>query len=407
MMDFDLKEGAMAEKFQTITELYESTAKAVTATPSHWGAFLTFACRNYRLPFDELLLIYAQRPDATAVLEIEWWNQRFGRWVNRGAKGIAVFDRERPTRLRYYFDVSDTHETRMSRPVPLWTVREEYALDIIETLENSFGELEHREDLGDALLSAAKNAVEDNMGDYLAELEQLTQGSLLEELDGDNLALQFRTVLGNSVAAMLLARCGIDPASYLEDEDFQDVGNFNTPETHNALGVATRDIARMCLDEIARTVISLERQAQKKIAHLQIPPQICMLKPENPKTYQKGANTMEVTYTMQGNYLMPDLLPPQEEPISLGKYARMRKRFLQEHRKITYTNLLTSGRLSSHLAEIQQTAQRRMAQIVAQMAKAQGVTEELKASDQMKWVQMMNNLRNAAEEIVQAELIYN
>ena len=116
---------------------------------------------------------------------------------------------------------------------------------------------------------------------------------------------------------------------------------------------------------------------------------------------------MEVTYTMQGNYLMPDLLPPQEEPISLGKYARMRKRFLQEHRKITYTNLLTSGKLNSHLAEIQQTAQRRMEQIVAQMAKAQGVTEELKASDQMKWVQMMNNLQNAAEEIVQAELIYN
>ena len=258
----------MAEKFQTITELYESTAKAVTATPSHWGAFLTFACRNYRLPFDEQLLIYAQRPDATAVLELERWNHRFGRWVNRGARGIAVFDRERPTRLRYYFDVSDTHETRMSRPVPFWTVREEYALDIIETLENSFGELERREDLGDALLSAARNAVEDNMGDYLAELEQLTQGSLLEELDGDNLALQFCTMLGNSVAAMLLARCGIDPAGYLEDEDFQDVGNFNTPETHNALGVATRDIARMCLDEIARTVISLERQAQKEIRTL-------------------------------------------------------------------------------------------------------------------------------------------
>ena len=116
---------------------------------------------------------------------------------------------------------------------------------------------------------------------------------------------------------------------------------------------------------------------------------------------------MEVTYTMQGNYLMPDLLPPREEPISLGKHARMRKRFLQEHRKITYTNLLTSGRLSSHLAEIQQTAQRRVEELVAQMAKAEGVTEELKASDQMKWVQMMNNLRNAAEEIVQAELIYN
>ncbi len=253
----------MATRWEQITELFKQTAREVTATPSSWRAFLTFACRNYRLPFDEQLLIYAQRPDATAVLELDRWNQRFGRWVNRGAKGIAVFDREHPNRLRYYFDVADTHETRMSRPVPLWQVRPEFEQDVVETLENSFGELEHREDLGDALLSAARNAVEDNMGDYLGELEQLTQGSLLEELDGDNLALQFRTVLGNSVAAMLLARCGIDPASYLEDEDFQDVGNFNTPETRNALGVATRDIARMCLDEISRTVLPLERQIQK------------------------------------------------------------------------------------------------------------------------------------------------
>lgn len=207
----------MADKFQNITELYESTAKAATATPSSWRAFLTFACRNYRLPFDEQLLIYAQRPDATAVLEIERWNQRFGRWVNRGAKGIAVFDWERPHRLRYYFDVADTHETRMSRPVPLWQVRSEYEQDVVETLENCFGELEHREDLGDALLSTARNAVEDNMGDYLEELQQLTPDSLLEELDGENLALQFRTVLGNSVAAMLLARCGIDTASYQRD----------------------------------------------------------------------------------------------------------------------------------------------------------------------------------------------
>ena len=116
---------------------------------------------------------------------------------------------------------------------------------------------------------------------------------------------------------------------------------------------------------------------------------------------------MEVTYTMQGDYQLPNLLPPQEEPISLGKYAWMRKRFLQEHRKITYTNLLTSGKLSSHLAEIQQTAQRRMEEIVAQMAKAEGVTEELKASDQMKWVGLMNNIQNAAEEMVLAELIYS
>lgn len=254
----------MATRWEQITELYRQTAREVTATPTNWRAFLTFACRNYRLPFDEQLLIYAQRPDATAVLELERWNQRFGRWVNRGAKGIAVFDRERPNRIRYYFDVADTHETRMSRPVPLCQVRPEFEQDVTEALENSFGEMEHRENFGDALLSAARNAVEDNMGDYLGELEQLTQGSLLEELDGDNLTLQFRTVLGNSVAAMLLARCGVDPTGYLEDEDFQEIGNFNTPETRNALGVATGDIARMCLDEIARTVLSLERQGQKE-----------------------------------------------------------------------------------------------------------------------------------------------
>lgn len=115
----------------------------------------------------------------------------------------------------------------------------------------------------------------------------------------------------------------------------------------------------------------------------------------------------EITYTRQGDYNLPNLLPPQEEPVPHGKYALLRKKFLKEHRRVTYTNLLTSGRLSSHLAEIQQTARHRMEEIVAQMAKAQGVTEELKASDQMKWVQMMNNLQNAAEEIVQAELIYN
>ena len=116
---------------------------------------------------------------------------------------------------------------------------------------------------------------------------------------------------------------------------------------------------------------------------------------------------IEITYTRQGDYNLPNLLPPQEEPILHGKYALLRKKFLKEHRRVTYTNLLTSGKLNSHLAEIQQTAQRRMEQIVAQMAKNQGVTEELKASDQMKWVGLMNNLQNAAEEMVLAELIYS
>ena len=255
----------MAIRYKALTELYQETQRSVTA-PDQWRAFLASACRNYRLSFDEQLLVYAQRPDATAVLEIERWNRQFGRWVNRGANGIAVFDGEHngKPRLKYYFDISDTHEARFPRPVPLWTVREEYAPDIIETLENSFGELEHKEDLGEALLSAAKNAVEDNMPDYLSELKTLTEGSFLEELDELNLEVEYRRALQNSIGYMLLVRCGLDPSEYFEDEDFRDVLNFNTPQTLNALGVATGDISQMCLSAISRTVLALQRQPQKE-----------------------------------------------------------------------------------------------------------------------------------------------
>ena len=255
----------MAIRYKALTELYLETQRGVTA-PDQWRAFLASACRNYRLSFDEQLLVFAQRPDATAVLEIERWNRQFGRWVNRGANGIAVFDGEHngKPRLKYYFDISDTHEARFPRPVPLWTVREEYAPDIIETLENSFGELEHKEDLGEALLSAAKNAVEDNMPDYLSELKTLTEGSFLEELDELNLEVEYRRAVQNSIGYMLLVRCGLDPSDYFEDDDFRDVLNFNTPQTLNALGVATGDISQMCLSAISRTVLALQRQPQKE-----------------------------------------------------------------------------------------------------------------------------------------------
>ena len=255
----------MAIRYKALTELYQETQRKVTA-PAEWQQFLMSACRNYRLSFDEQLLVYAQRPDATAVLEIERWNKRFGRWVNRGANGIAVFDGEHSgkQRLKYYFDVSDTHEGRFSRPVPLWTVRPEYAPDIIEALENSFGELEQKDNLGAALLSAANNAVEDNIHDYLSELSHLTEGSFLEELDEYNVEVMYRRALQTSIGYMLVVRCGLDPSEYFEDDDFRDVLNFNTPETLNALGVATGDISQMCLSEIARTTLALQRQPQKE-----------------------------------------------------------------------------------------------------------------------------------------------
>lgn len=255
----------MARKYELITELYHRTQKSVTA-PQNWQRFLTAASYNYRLSFDEQLLVYAQRPDATAVLEIERWNRQFGRWVNRGATGIAVFDGEYNgrSRLKHYFDISDTHETKLSRPVPVWTVREEYAPDIIETLENSFGELENKADLAAALIAVAKNAVQDNMPDYLAELHHFTQGSFLEELDDYNVEVLFRTTLQNSIAYMLLSRCGCDTSEYYTDDDFRDIMNFNTPETMGAIGTATGDIAQMCLSVISRTVLNLQRQSEKQ-----------------------------------------------------------------------------------------------------------------------------------------------
>lgn len=178
----------MAKRYDLITELYRDTQKNVT-DPEKWKEFLSSACRNYRLSFDDQLLVYAQRPDATAVLEIERWNKRFGRWVNRGATGIAVFDKQHTgrSRLKYYFDISDTHGSRRSRPVPIWEMRPEFEDEIIDTLGNSFGDLENRDSLANALLSAAKNAVEDHIPDYLAQLSYYKEGSFLEVLDEENI----------------------------------------------------------------------------------------------------------------------------------------------------------------------------------------------------------------------------
>lgn len=251
----------MARRFQEITEVYRQELAAL-ARGDKWTAFLRSACRNYKLHFEEQVLVHAQRPDATAVLEMAHWNRRFDRWVDPGSTGIAVFDRDTPgrARLKYYFDISDTHEGRFHRPVPLWQVSAEQEPEIVEALEHRFGALAQKEMLGDAIVSAMGNAVTDNMVDYLADLQQSRDGSFLEELDELNVKVLYRRLLENSTAYMLLCRCGLEPDAYFEPEDFSEVFNFNTPETMNALGVATRDIAESGLRAIARTVRSRQKQ---------------------------------------------------------------------------------------------------------------------------------------------------
>lgn len=249
----------MPTKFQLITELYDQTVQSVTGNYQSWTGFLRASCYNYKCPFDDQILIYAQRPDATAVLEMERWNRQFGRWVNRGAKSIAVFGDDGQNCLKLYFDISDTHASRFARPLPIWTMHPAFEPEVIETLEATFGNLTEKENLADAVRSACHNAVADNITDYLQDLRECREDSLLEELDDLNLEVFYRDALEVSVAYMLMTRLGLRADDYFSPDEFAHVYEFNTPPTINALGIATSDIAEMGLREISRTVIQAQR----------------------------------------------------------------------------------------------------------------------------------------------------
>lgn len=257
----------MAAKYQLITELYRRTGKTVTRNPQAWQSFLSSACRNYKCRFDEQLLIFAQRPDATAVAKMETWNKQFKRWVNKDSRGIAVFDTKgRRNTLKYYFDVSDTHEGYYgSRPVPIWQMDERYEQAVIERLSDRFGEVGNG-GLAEVLMETAKNAVEDNLQDYTAQLKGYVKDSFLEELDDYNIEVIYKRLAVNSVAYMLMSRCGIDTGEYFEREDFADITNFNTPQTLNAIGIATSDIAEMALREISLSIrnVQMAEKAQNR-----------------------------------------------------------------------------------------------------------------------------------------------
>ena len=252
----------MARKFDLISELYERTCFAVTDNPVNWQSFLKTAGRNFRLRFDEQLLIYAQRPDATAVLEIERWNGTFGRWVNRGAKGIAVFedtDRSRQ-RLIHYFDISDTHESRHSRPVPIWEMRPEYEAEVIETLENTFGAVNDTTSIENVVKESIANAVEDNIADYISDFMSLGAGSDIEYLSADEANALYLELVRNSVSYMVMARLGLDADKVYSPDDFAGISSFNSQEVLNAVGIATSDIAEMALLPVSRTISTLSKE---------------------------------------------------------------------------------------------------------------------------------------------------
>ena len=254
----------MASKLQIITAAYENEIIDVASSDIKWKSFLSSAANNYKYSFADQILIYAQRPDATACAEIGFWNEKMNRWVNRGAKGIALLDNrfEKP-RLHYVFDVSDTN-SRINTPVPIWKVQERYHNDIIEGLEDSFGELADKSSFAESLKSVANNLIEDNYTDYLTNLMSLKENSFLEEIDEDATSMVLRTVMKSSVAYMLMSRCGIAPDEYFEFMDFQPIYFFNTHDVITVLGTATSDIAEMGMREIESTVRNLQISEKKQ-----------------------------------------------------------------------------------------------------------------------------------------------
>lgn len=259
----------MIKKFDVITKLYEEATQEVTESPEKWLAFLQSASKNYRLPFDEQLLIHMQRPEATAVLPMGKWNEKFGRWVKRDSKGIAVFDKSSDRlKLKYYFDVSDTREgkyKRLVRPVSLWSVSEEQQKSVKEALVNTFGVTDgDRKEFAMVILEASLNIAEDNIGDYLPDILLATKDSPLEEIDEFNIRLKMKQLLANSISYMLFLRCGIEPDIYLETRDFQNIRDFHTKELVNLFGVAASDMSEMALGEVADTIRKLKIQERKQ-----------------------------------------------------------------------------------------------------------------------------------------------
>ena len=292
----------MANTFEHIRKLYNNTCEDIVRSPTVWQNFLGSACYNFRLPFDEQLLIYAQRPDAKAVLSFNSWNNRFNRMVNRGAKGIAVVDDSADNpKLKYYFDISDTSERENSKPVPIWKYEDSFKDDVIKTLQNAYDIAS--DDIYNAVWETSKTLVEDNINDYNADLVMCKNDSFLEELSEDMCESVLRMALQNSVAYMIMARLNLDVDGYFDNESFEGVMSFNTPLTVSILGNATSSIAEMGLSEISKTVLSVIRTFDK----------------EQNTQYTKGEKENERSVTNDSNLYTNGQLPNTELDASAEK----------------------------------------------------------------------------------------
>ena len=252
----------MAQKFDVISELYDRACLEIITDPVKWQSFLQTAGRNFKLRFDEQFLLFIQRPDATAVLEIERWNETFERWVNKGAKGIAVFesaDRSRQ-RLIHYFDISDTHESSHSRPVPIWNMKPEYETTVIEALKNAFGSVYDITSLESVIKESVSNIIKNNTEKYVSDFMNVGLGSDIKSLPTEEANSLYLNFVKDSVSYMIMARLGLDVDKIYSPSDFAVLSKFNSQEVFNAVGVATNKTAKIALEQIAKSILMYEQK---------------------------------------------------------------------------------------------------------------------------------------------------
>lgn len=340
----------MASKLRLITDLYGETLTQISKNPDDWMSFLECAAMNYKYPFNDQVLIYAQRPEAVACAKIEAWNKQVGRWVNRGAKGIALLSEDNGyTNLRYVFDIADTN-SKFGKSFRLWSVSKPYELDIIESLENKYGELDDKSSLGLAIKSVSKILVEDNMQDYLEDLKFYRENSSLEPMNDEAVQLLFQNALENSIAFSMIKRCGLNPNDYFANEDFTPILAFDSYETITRLGVATSEISEMGIREIYNTIKKLRINEINKIRTFDIDKDLSYDVSESRKTVERRNNDEYNLHTQRG---LRDTRPSdiREQDSSGGQIRNDEVKVLEREQEISIYNSINEQSTSRTLDE--------------------------------------------------------
>ena len=340
----------MASKLRLITDLYGETLTQISKNPDDWMSFLECAAMNYKYPFNDQVLIYAQRPEAVACAKIEAWNKQVGRWVNRGAKGIALLSEDNGyTNLRYVFDIADTN-SKFGKSFRLWSVSKPYELDIIESLENKYGELDDKSSLGLAIKSVSKILVEDNMQDYLEDLKFYRENSSLESMTDEAVQLLFQNALENSIAFSMIKRCGLNPNDYFTNEDFTPILAFDSYETITRLGVATSEISEMGIREIYNTIKKLRINEINKIRTFDIDKDLSYDVSESRETVERRNNDEYNLHTQRG---LRDTRPSdtREQDSSGGQIRNDEVKVLEREQEISIHNSINEQSTSKTLDE--------------------------------------------------------